>query len=80
MWYRKHTAMVRILLCMFSARSLCTTYILTVQDALADGTIAVYLVSANGSCNTIVSATHDCTAIAELHKLLQVNLHISCYN
>ena len=49
MWYRKRTAMVRILLRMFSARSLCTTYILTVQDALADGTIAVYLMSTNGS-------------------------------
>ena len=75
MWYRKRTVMVRILLCMFSARSLCTTYILTVQDAPADGTIDVYLVSAS-SCNTTVSATHDCTAIAELHKLLQVTSHI----
>ena len=63
--------------CMFSARSLCTTYILTVQDAPADGTIEsdVYLVSAS-SCNTTVSATHDCTAVADLHKLLQVTSHI----
>ena len=49
MWYRKRTAMVRILLCMFSARSLSTTYILTVQDVLADGTSDVCLVSTNSS-------------------------------